>query len=96
MKYIDYSLLINKIFTVAFLVVFIIMRVGKLSDLSIAIATYALLYYIREYFYCHKEEIHFYEFVNVGFLIAVNLFCWIVYMYTIILEVSSHMLHITY
>lgn len=98
MKYIDYLLSMNKIFTLSFLVVLIVMRVGKLSDLSVAIATYALLYAIREYFYCHEGEIHFYEFVNAGFLVAVNLFCWIVYIYTIILEVSSHMLmlHITY
>ena len=95
MKYIDYSLSMNKIFTICFLVVLIVVRVGKLSDLLIAVGSYALLYYIREYFQCYKGEIRFYEFVNAGFLMIVNLFCWIVYMYTIFLEVSSRiMLHI--
>lgn len=90
MKYINYSLSMNKIFTIAFLIAMIIMGVGKLTDLSVAIATYALLYVLREYFYDYEGEIHFYEFVNAGFLIAVNMFSWIVYMYTIILDFSSH------
>ena len=88
MRFLNFSLELNKIFLISFLVA-MLLGFGKIYNILPVIGTYGLLLLLDRWIkQTPIEMIKFYEWVNVVFTIALNLACWVFYIFTSFVNMS--------
>lgn len=88
MRVFQFSLELNKIFLLAFLIAMVVMGFGNFLDILPVIGTYGILLFMNYYSIKYSDSIRFYEWVNVGFVMALNAACWLFYIFTSFVNMS--------